>query len=280
MKATIYKITSLSGKFYIGSTRRKLKDRIIGHKTNLVKNKHHSPALQNAWNKYESLEITILEEFEYIELKEITDKEQYYIDLLKPEYNICKIAYTPSNNFKPKLIPIIGKNIITKEIFEFNSVKEAEKILKIDNSSISCNLNNKCIQTNGFVFKYKNNDIRNLDDLIEIALNKKKQKQPIIGKNIITKEIVEFESILQAEKILKIGRINNVLSGSRWQTSGFIFKYKNDESKNLDDLINDYLQNKGKNGNHNKRLNINKMKNLTKVKKINIIEGLGRRLPL
>ena len=61
------------------------------HKLSLRKNKHHCKYLQNAWNKdgEDSFEFS---EIEFVDRRELIDKEQYYFDLLKPEYNSCRTA--------------------------------------------------------------------------------------------------------------------------------------------------------------------------------------------
>ena len=96
MIAGVYTITNTSnGKIYVGSTihvdRRRLE-----HFSALKYNKHINKHLQNAYNKYgrESFE------FEVIETLEITDsikedllaREQFWIDNLKPEYNVLLVA--------------------------------------------------------------------------------------------------------------------------------------------------------------------------------------------
>lgn len=75
---------------YIGSAV-DIKKRWNGHKIALRKGIHHSILLQRAWDKYseESFEFS---EIEFVEKENLISKEQYYFDLLKPEYNICKIA--------------------------------------------------------------------------------------------------------------------------------------------------------------------------------------------
>lgn len=96
MTAGVYTITNTNnGKIYVGSTihvdRRRLE-----HFSALKYNKHINKHLQNAYNKYgrESFE------FEVIETLEITDsikedllaREQFWIDNLKPEYNVLLVA--------------------------------------------------------------------------------------------------------------------------------------------------------------------------------------------
>lgn len=95
MKALIYKLTSPSGNIYVGSTRLSLNERVVNHLSELRRRKHSNFILQAAWDKYGVLESSILEEFEYIILKDIAVKEQYWMDLLNPQYNILKQAYCP-----------------------------------------------------------------------------------------------------------------------------------------------------------------------------------------
>jgi group I intron endonuclease len=89
----IYCIKCLSNnKIYIGSTTRSFRLRLKRHRSDLIKQKHHSIYLQNSFNKYgkDDFEVTLLE---YITDKSLVIKrEQYYIDLLKPEFNIAPIA--------------------------------------------------------------------------------------------------------------------------------------------------------------------------------------------
>ena len=83
-------INKVNGKSYIGSSVR-LNKRWKRHLTDLKCNVHHSLALQRAFHKYgyNNFEFIILENCEEDKLLE---REQYYLDSLKPEYNICRIA--------------------------------------------------------------------------------------------------------------------------------------------------------------------------------------------
>lgn len=90
-KSGIYQIVNkVNGKSYIGSsinlTWRKTK-----HFTELRNQKHHSIILQKAFNKYNE------DNFEFKILantlpEHLIKLEQWYIDNLKPEYNVCRIA--------------------------------------------------------------------------------------------------------------------------------------------------------------------------------------------
>lgn len=87
----IYKILNWStNKFYIGSAVR-LRHRLDCHKSELRANKHRNSKLQNAWNKYGEKDFTF-HVLEHCEKYKLLEREQYYTDTLKPEYNILLIA--------------------------------------------------------------------------------------------------------------------------------------------------------------------------------------------
>lgn len=81
----IYKLT-INNKFYIGSAKN-IGIRLSKHLLDLERNNHHSVYLQRAWNKYQTINIEIVELCD-----NLIEKEQYYLDVLKPQYNLCPIA--------------------------------------------------------------------------------------------------------------------------------------------------------------------------------------------
>lgn len=94
MKA-IYKITnSVNGRLYIGSTVNYLRRRQT-HKSQLRKNKHHSPLLQRSWNKYgeDKFIFEIIEEVDVS--NDLLKREQYWIDKISPVLNCLKIVGSP-----------------------------------------------------------------------------------------------------------------------------------------------------------------------------------------
>ena len=91
--AGIYQIVNLmNGNMYIGSSS-DIPKRWRGHCHLLNKNKHHSPHLQHAWNKYGSgsFEFRIVEYCQCVK-EVLIEREQYYIDLWRPVYNIAPNA--------------------------------------------------------------------------------------------------------------------------------------------------------------------------------------------
>lgn len=92
MKNVIYKIENLlNHKQYIGSTKDFL-SRKRNHLNLLRKNKHHSKYLQRAYNKYgeKTFSFSILEYC--AKSVNILQREQQFIDLMLPHYNLCKVA--------------------------------------------------------------------------------------------------------------------------------------------------------------------------------------------
>lgn len=82
-----------NNKFYIGSTCNSFQSRLRNHSLNLERNTHCNKYLQKSWRKYGKNNFTfiILEACEP-KKKIVLNREQYYIDILFPKYNICKIA--------------------------------------------------------------------------------------------------------------------------------------------------------------------------------------------
>ena len=88
----IYKLT-INNKFYIGSAKN-IGIRLSKHLLDLERNLHHSIYLQRTWNKYQNINIEIIEICD-----NIIEREQYYIDTLQPHFNLCKNA-TNCNGIK------------------------------------------------------------------------------------------------------------------------------------------------------------------------------------
>jgi group I intron endonuclease len=90
MKAIYQILNKKNNKFYIGSSNN-IENRFRSHKYKLRKNIHHSPILQKSYNKYgkNNFEFRILEETD-----NLLEREQYYLDKLKPKYNISLSAYS------------------------------------------------------------------------------------------------------------------------------------------------------------------------------------------
>src|SRR5258706_128926 len=91
----IYKLIHVaSGRFYVGSAVN-FKKRFDLHIWCLNRGQHYNPKLQNAWNKYGE-EAFVFEVVEIVEDPSILlVREQYYLDTLKPFYNIALSVRSP-----------------------------------------------------------------------------------------------------------------------------------------------------------------------------------------
>lgn len=132
----IYKIVNtVNGKFYVGSSK-DLRKRKRRHYNDLLNNKHGNIHLQRASNLYEinNFEFEILE---YCEKEKLYEKEQYYLDLLKPwgdiGYNIGFKA-SGGDNFtnhpkREELRVQLGNHLINW----YNGLTEEEKLKRNEN---------------------------------------------------------------------------------------------------------------------------------------------------
>ena len=96
-KAGIYLIRSrTNGKKYVGSSVNINCRVFFEHYPELVKGKHCNILLQNHSNKYgiEDLIFSIIEFCPPVKEK-LLERENFYIQLLKPEFNICLVAGSP-----------------------------------------------------------------------------------------------------------------------------------------------------------------------------------------
>lgn len=98
-------VNELNGHKYIGSSK-DIKNRWYQHRSKLKNNKHHSPHLQNAYNKYgeHRFYFCVLETCENVR-NTILFLEQKYLNL-NPEYNSSKVATCPINILQSKEVKL------------------------------------------------------------------------------------------------------------------------------------------------------------------------------
>lgn len=94
IKTGIYKISnSINDKIYIGSSKN-LKERKLTHFYMLRDNIHCNKILQHFVNKY-GLDTLNFEVIEECNIENLISREQHYLDILNPQFNICKKADRP-----------------------------------------------------------------------------------------------------------------------------------------------------------------------------------------
>ena len=125
----IYKITcTANGKIYIGSSNN-CEHRWMYHRRDLRGGRHHSIYLQRAWNKYGEKSFM----FEVIELVmpwSLLDREQYWLDKLKPEFNVSSLAQCPSSWKGRKHTPETRAKISAANMGHMVSIESRAKISK------------------------------------------------------------------------------------------------------------------------------------------------------
>lgn len=128
-KSGIYKWTNrINNKIYIGSAinlTKRLEDyfRVKRLKKILLKSRSsiYSSILKYGHNNF-SLEI-----LEYCEPNNLIIREQYYLDLLKPEYNICKTAgNTLGRKFSEKTKRLISNSLKGKKVSNESILKSSQ----------------------------------------------------------------------------------------------------------------------------------------------------------
>ena len=88
----IYRIVNkANGKFYIGSSK-DLSERRGEHLRLLKLKKHPNDYLQKAFNKVEDKSVFEFQAFIFCKEEDLLSMEQSCMDIMKPEYNLSKIA--------------------------------------------------------------------------------------------------------------------------------------------------------------------------------------------
>lgn len=163
----IYKITNLTtADFYIGSTNN-FKRRKYEHFGELRRNKNPCKVLQSAYNKYgkSAFVMEVLEEVD--SESNLIEREQHYIDTLKPMYNIRLFAksgkgFNLSQQQIENLIAITSKCVVQYDknwrvVGEYKSIAEASRILKLNAGNIGSCCNGSSKSCGGFFFQFKGN---------------------------------------------------------------------------------------------------------------------------
>jgi group I intron endonuclease len=245
----IYAIININnGKKYIGSTSN-LSRRKIKHLSELRKNKHHSPILQNSFNKHGE------ESFIFVTLKKLENnqdmykEEQLFLDTYrtydkKYGYNISKNAIAP---FGLNNIRKVYQYSFTGELIKIhNNSVEASDIVKCNPSGIASCCRGKYRYYKGYLWLYEDN-LESLEKRLYLANNKPKNSietrnkmrlsalnrtdnlKPIIQMTLEGEFIKEWSSTSELCKHTGYsnGHISDCLNGKLKHARGFIWKFKN-----------------------------------------------------
>ena len=234
-------------KMYVGSTNNFI-IRLECHRSELRGGYHGNDFLQRAWKKYgeESFIIGILERVENID--DLLNREQYYIDKIKPEFNLCsevrrhnfseyskkklsdsrKLLFS-TGKLKPSVeTAVIQYSLSGEYINEYKSITEAYRQTGICDDLIFKCTSFKAKQAKGFIWRKKS--------CTKPVLPTRKSKEFHIKViDTFTKEemifytqtdCAKFFNIKQCNISAKISNYNNTLYRKRYK---LIALYKSDK---------------------------------------------------
>lgn len=251
MISGIYKIINLTNnKIYIGSSK-SLNKRKVEHFSRLRVNAHSNKKLQRSFNKYGEQNFKF-ETLEFNNESNLISREQYYIDTLNPEFNICKIAgritgLIRTKNWRDK----ISKSHIGKKASIETRLKQSKAKLgkSPSNKGIKCSEETKqkikdsiaklnrvawnkgipCRNETKLKLSLKNTGRvqSEVEKLKRGISNKGKKSKAIIQYNLNGNFIKEFNSITEAslKTNVSLGSIHNSCNKNK-PSCNFIWQYK------------------------------------------------------
>lgn len=244
---SIYKILNkITNECYIGSALN-FDKRKYYHLYDLKHQKHHSPILQNSWNKYGE-DVFLFKVIE--EVKNNSDliiREQFWIDKLNPKYNISKTAGSPlgikhnlqsrmnmSNAHRGKSLKEMGHKDDCRCCICFRKKgKDSYRYIKRETRFCICGCGKTFdVPINSlkkFISGHNKSRLGTKKTEDEIFLHKIKIRKPIIQYSLEGIKIHEWDSIKTAAKTLHIDEssIIRTCKGKRKSYKNFIWKYKN-----------------------------------------------------
>jgi hypothetical protein len=222
----VYIIVNLITKeSYIGSSR-SIYYRIGRHKCDLIKDRSGNRNLQVAWNTHgeKSFLVKVLE---LCPEEKLLEREQHYMDTLKPEYNITKDVFSnkPSEESKLLISKTLKKryeegmdcyrqrhlwrtveqyDLFGNFIQSFPSATHAAKFVDVHRNDMYKACDSKSIARFGFQWKYKGDD----KEIFPFAVSFTDPTGPSKVIKVLSpgKSILYFPSIPVAADFLKIGK--------------------------------------------------------------------------
>lgn len=243
----IYKIVNkITEECYVGSALNFYKRKYY-HIYDLKNQKHHSPILQNSWNKYGS------DVFDFIVIEEIEKddnlliREQYWINILKPKYNISKIAGSPlgvkhtlqsrinmSNAHKGKTLKEMGHSETCNCcICDRKTGQNSPRYIKREMRECFCGCGKQFeVPLNSqkkFISGHNKPSLGKKRTKEQIESQKEKVRKKIIQLTENNDYICEWDGVVIASKKLNINvnKIIDCLKNRRESFKNFKFKYKN-----------------------------------------------------
>lgn len=221
MNSGVYQIkNSITGDLYIGSTV-SINKRGKEHFSSLARNANKCRGLQSAVNEFGIKNFTIAPLITCSK-QYLMAMEQWFIDTLKPKYNIHRNTSTPFG------CPVDQYDLEGALIKRWSGIRVAARSLKIQLRKF----NKSNLTIGGFVWIKDGQPLPDFSAINERKKNKSQSKSVLqIDKNGNT--VAEFYGVREACRITKIDHrsISQVAAGSkvRKTAGGFIWKYKKEK---------------------------------------------------
>jgi len=219
----IYLIENLiNGHRYVGQSIN-IEKRISYHKSKRFSKtaREYNYVLYKALRKYdwEDFKITVLEEVENDE--DLPIREEYWYNLLEPEYNMI----TPGKAFKARSKPVYQIDKETLEIIkEYPSASEAARELNLDPSSVCSVARGKNISIGGYYWQYVEDYTKDWQP---------RQKDTTKTKPVLQINAITLQSLLIYDSITEASKVNNMAKNRIWAScngktitaGGYIWTY-------------------------------------------------------
>lgn len=221
----VYLITC-NNKSYIGSTKCII-NRTRQHLHGLTRNIHANQYLQHSFNKYgqNTFKISILEFVENI--NDLLIREQYYLDIYKPEFNISKSSTAPMMGRKHSEKTI--KKMLGKIPWNYGvpRTEEEKKLISLRKTEEYKNKSEDWYKKMSEIRKKTNPKYwlgKKVPD--HVVQNLIKYGKSISQKIecIETGEIFTSQILCAKSKNIRQGHISEVLNGTRKTAGGFTFR--------------------------------------------------------
>lgn len=218
-KSGIYCIVNTGNqKKYVGSSKN-IYQRLQKHRAYLRKNMHENKKLQNSWNKHgeNTFQYYVLE---FCPEEQLIEHEQFYIDTIKPWYNItldvqrlkmseeskAKMSKSRKEGFKRGTVVIYQEKPIYQYTLEgnyiqsFKSIKEAAEKTGVTRSSINRFLEGKYKKGGNFLWSLTKEET--LPPYQKAPRNANWFKKPINVIDVINNTITPYDSLTDFCKVI------------------------------------------------------------------------------
>jgi hypothetical protein len=193
-KSGIYLI-QIGNRYYIGSSI-SIGKRLMTHRSRLKRSKHENIIMINCFKKYGANHCHF-KVLEYCSGDVLTQREKFYMDLLKPELNIELNPVLQNGKYKTKIVYQYALH--GTYLKEFSSAAEAERHVGKGNSKISQCCLKKRKSAYGYLWSY--------DQVTNLTYNNNSSKAKarcVIQYTLTGIPINSYESVAEAVRIMNL----------------------------------------------------------------------------